>query len=72
MSDNLGNDEQIPSEEEFQPTLRKTNEPVVTAKFQNGTWKCKDGSTNFHGEECSGRSSVITDDLMPAVETKIR
>ncbi|GFX54566.1 HTH_48 domain-containing protein [Trichonephila clavipes] len=32
----------------------------------------KDQRTNVHDEERSGRSSVITDDLMQTVETKIR
>ncbi|GFW62971.1 uncharacterized protein TNCV_4453191 [Trichonephila clavipes] len=40
-------------------------------KVQKCVRKCKDGRRNVHDEECSGRPSVITDDLMPAVETKI-
>ncbi|GFV55698.1 histone-lysine N-methyltransferase SETMAR [Trichonephila clavipes] len=41
------------------------------SKVQKWARKFKDGQTNVHGEERSGRPSVITDDLMQAVETKI-
>ncbi|GFU53919.1 uncharacterized protein TNCV_3056371 [Trichonephila clavipes] len=42
------------------------------SKVRKWARKFKDGRTNVHDEECSGRPSVITDDLMQTVETKIR
>ncbi|GFX10012.1 uncharacterized protein TNCV_4101511 [Trichonephila clavipes] len=42
------------------------------SKFRKWIKKFKDGRTNVHHEERSSRPSVITDDLMQAVETKIR
>ncbi|GFX88850.1 hypothetical protein TNCV_2575571 [Trichonephila clavipes] len=40
-------------------------------KVRKWVRKFKDGRTNAHDEERSGRPSVITDDLMQEVETKI-
>ncbi|GFY04664.1 hypothetical protein TNCV_419201 [Trichonephila clavipes] len=42
------------------------------SKVRKGVRKRKDGRTNVHDEERSSRLSVINDDLMQAVETKIR
>ncbi|GFV41947.1 histone-lysine N-methyltransferase SETMAR, partial [Trichonephila clavipes] len=44
----------------------------VTTKFKNGSGSLKIGEHVVHDEERSGQPSVITDDLMQAVETKIR
>ncbi|GFU22319.1 histone-lysine N-methyltransferase SETMAR [Trichonephila clavipes] len=41
-------------------------------KVQKWVRKFNDGRTNVHDEECSGRSTLITEYLMQAVETKIR
>ncbi|GFV02944.1 uncharacterized protein TNCV_2744071 [Trichonephila clavipes] len=41
------------------------------SKVQKWVTKFKDGRINVHGEDRSCRPSVITDDLMQAVETKI-
>ncbi|GFU18189.1 HTH_48 domain-containing protein [Trichonephila clavipes] len=45
---------------------------AMSDKVPNWVSKFKDGRTNAHDEERSGRPSIITDDLMQAVETKIR
>ncbi|GFX62713.1 histone-lysine N-methyltransferase SETMAR [Trichonephila clavipes] len=47
-------------------------EAMNDRNVRKGDRKFKDGRTNVHEEERSVRSSVITDDLMQAVETKIR
>ncbi|GFU12837.1 hypothetical protein TNCV_3574021 [Trichonephila clavipes] len=47
-------------------------EATSDSKVRKWARKFKDGRTNVHDEECSGRPSVITDDLMQTVETKIR
>ncbi|GFX26603.1 histone-lysine N-methyltransferase SETMAR [Trichonephila clavipes] len=47
-------------------------EAIRDSKVRKWVRKFKDGRTNVHDEERSGRPSVITDDLMQAVETKIR
>lgn len=41
-------------------------------KVQKWVREFKNGRTNVHDEERSGRPSVITDDLVAAVESKIR
>ncbi|GFW71324.1 HTH_48 domain-containing protein [Trichonephila clavipes] len=46
-------------------------ELVGDSKVRKWVWKFKEGQTNVHDEEQSGRSSVITDDLIQKVETKI-
>ncbi|GFU10435.1 mariner Mos1 transposase [Trichonephila clavipes] len=47
-------------------------ETTSDSKVRKWVRKFKDGRTNVHDEERSGRTSVLIDDLMPAVETKIR
>ncbi|GFU08704.1 mariner Mos1 transposase [Trichonephila clavipes] len=47
-------------------------EAMSDRKVRKWARKFKDGRTNVHDEERSGRPSVITDDLKQAVETKIR
>ncbi|GFT87462.1 hypothetical protein TNCV_641711 [Trichonephila clavipes] len=47
------------------PAFSETSMPLALCQ------KFKDGRTNVHDEERSGRPSVITDDLMQAVEAKI-
>ncbi|GFY19679.1 HTH_48 domain-containing protein [Trichonephila clavipes] len=47
-------------------------EAMSDRKVRKWVKKFKDRRTNVHDEERSGRLSVITDDLMQAVETKIR
>ncbi|GFV50849.1 uncharacterized protein TNCV_3921421 [Trichonephila clavipes] len=44
---------------------------VSDSKIRKWVKKFKDGRTNVHDEEHSGRLSVITDDLKQEVETKI-
>ncbi|GFW35226.1 HTH_48 domain-containing protein [Trichonephila clavipes] len=46
-------------------------EAMSDSKVRKWVRKFKDGRTNIHDEEHSSRPSVITDDLMQAVETKI-
>ncbi|GFT29082.1 uncharacterized protein TNCV_3587151 [Trichonephila clavipes] len=48
------------------------NEAMRDSKVRKGVRKFKDGRTNVHDEERSGQPSIITQELMPAVETKIR
>ncbi|GFV99935.1 hypothetical protein TNCV_3567261 [Trichonephila clavipes] len=45
-------------------------EAMSNSKVRKCVRKFKDGRTNVHDEERSGRLSVITDDLMQAVEKK--
>ncbi|GFX45164.1 histone-lysine N-methyltransferase SETMAR [Trichonephila clavipes] len=45
-------------------------EAINESKFEK--FKLKDGRTKVHDDERSDRSSVITDDLMRTVETKIQ
>ncbi|GFW60104.1 uncharacterized protein TNCV_1389171 [Trichonephila clavipes] len=47
-------------------------EAINDSKVRKWTRKFKDRRTNVHDEESSDRPSVITHDLMQAVETKIR
>ncbi|GFU45953.1 hypothetical protein TNCV_5102511 [Trichonephila clavipes] len=47
-------------------------EAISDSKVRKWVKKFKDGGTSVQDEESSGWSSVITDDLMQAVETKIR
>ncbi|GFS63282.1 mariner Mos1 transposase [Trichonephila clavipes] len=47
-------------------------EAMSGSKVRKWVGKFKDGQTNVHDEERSGRPSLITDDLMQAVEAKIR
>ncbi|GFY19732.1 HTH_48 domain-containing protein [Trichonephila clavipes] len=47
-------------------------EAMNVSKVRKWVRKTKDGQTNVHDEERSGRPSVITDYLMQAVKTKIR
>ncbi|GFW59994.1 uncharacterized protein TNCV_4864491 [Trichonephila clavipes] len=47
-------------------------ETMSDSKVRKWVWKFKNGRTNVDDEECSGRPSVITEDLIQAVETKIR
>ncbi|GFV41178.1 HTH_48 domain-containing protein [Trichonephila clavipes] len=49
-----------------------STETMSGSKARKWVRKFKDGRTNIHDEERSDRPSVITDDLMQAVETKIR
>ncbi|GFU86550.1 HTH_48 domain-containing protein [Trichonephila clavipes] len=46
-------------------------EVMSDSKVRKWVRKFRDKRTNAHDEERSGRPSVITDDLMQAVETKI-
>ncbi|GFX12845.1 HTH_48 domain-containing protein [Trichonephila clavipes] len=46
-------------------------EAMRERKVRKGVRKSKDERTSVHDEERSGQSSVITEDLMQAVETKI-
>ncbi|GFV30400.1 HTH_48 domain-containing protein [Trichonephila clavipes] len=48
------------------------NEVMNGIKGRKWVRKFKDERTNVHDEERSGESSVITDDLMQAIETAIR
>ncbi|GFV45622.1 hypothetical protein TNCV_127661 [Trichonephila clavipes] len=45
-------------------------EAMSDSKVRKWVRKFKDGWTNVHDEERSGRSPVIIDDLLQAVETK--
>ncbi|GFX84710.1 HTH_48 domain-containing protein [Trichonephila clavipes] len=47
-------------------------EAMSDSKVRKWVRKFKDGRTNVHEEDHSGLSSVITDDLIQVVETKIR
>ncbi|GFX64606.1 uncharacterized protein TNCV_1671421 [Trichonephila clavipes] len=47
-------------------------ETMSDSKVRKWVKKFKDERTNVYDEERSGRPSVITDDLMQPVETKIR
>ncbi|GFX80267.1 HTH_48 domain-containing protein [Trichonephila clavipes] len=47
-------------------------EEMSDSKARKWVRKSKDGRTNIHNEDHSGQPSVITDDLIQAVETKIR
>ncbi|GFS85468.1 HTH_48 domain-containing protein [Trichonephila clavipes] len=47
-------------------------EAMSDSKVRKWVRKFKDGRTNVHDEERSGQPSVITVDLMQAVETKVR
>ncbi|GFW50138.1 uncharacterized protein TNCV_4695561 [Trichonephila clavipes] len=49
-----------------------STEAMSDNKVQKWVRELKDGRTNIHDEERSGRHSVITDNLMQAVETKIQ
>ncbi|GFX16221.1 hypothetical protein TNCV_4704751 [Trichonephila clavipes] len=47
-------------------------EAMSNSKTRKWARKFKDGRTNVHDEERSGRPSAITDNLMHTFETKIR